>query len=100
MINIADYIPKGYHNRITREQLSRVTGYSDRKIREMIAENEELIINVDKGYFIPDEYCMYDRELVNLYFNRETKRAASVLKKIRKFRKMTGGKQYRVPLSA
>lgn len=49
MINIADYIPVGYYNRITREQLMLRTGYSDRKIRDMIADSEELIINVDKG---------------------------------------------------
>jgi len=100
MINIATYIPTGYSNRITREQLIVKTGYSDRKIREMIAESEELIINVDKGYFIPDERCLKDRELVNLYFNREKKRAKTVLKKIRKYIRMTDGKQYRVPLSA
>lgn len=100
MFNIADYIPTGYHNRITREQLIQLTGYSDRKIRDMIADSEELIINVDKGYFIPDEMCMYDRELVNLYFNREKKRAETVLRKIRKYRRMTRGLQYRVPRSA
>lgn len=100
MMNIADYIPVGYYNRITREQLMLRTGYSDRKIRDMIADSEELIINVDKGYFIPDERCMYDRELVNLYFNREKKRALTVLKKIKKYKKMTNGMQYRVPLTA
>lgn len=100
MINISDYIPTGYHNRITREQLERSTGYSDRKIRDLIADSDELIINVDKGYFIPDEKCLKDRELVNYYFNREKKRAETVLKKIRKYRKMTNGMQYRVPRRA
>lgn len=43
---------------------------------------------------------MYNRELVNLYFNREKKRALTVLKKIKKYKKMTNGMQYRVPLTA
>lgn len=100
MINIADYIPTGYRNRVTRKRLEYLTGYSDRQIREMIAESDELIINVDKGYFIPDDTCIRDRELVNLYFNREKKRAESVLKKINKYKKMTGGNEYRIPLGA
>lgn len=100
MINISDYIPTGYRNRISRELLIYKTGYSDRTIREMIAESEDLIINVDKGYFIPDETCIYDRELTAKYFEREMKRAEAVLKKMGKYKVMTNGRQYRIPLSA
>lgn len=99
MIKIEDYIPVGYYNRVTREQLQKRTGLSDRKIRELISESRELIINVDNGYFVPDERCMYDRELVNLYYHREKKRAESLLIKIRKYKHMTNGKEYRIPLT-
>ncbi len=57
MNNIEDYIPFGKENAIKREQLSVVTGCSDRIIRMMIADARKrvAIINIQdgNGYYRP-----------------------------------------------
>jgi hypothetical protein len=73
MTNISWYIPIGYENRISRSELSRRTGRTDRMIRKEIEhENRfggEIIINMGDGYFIPDP--VKDTWLLDSYLKRE-----------------------------
>jgi hypothetical protein len=73
MTNIAEYIPVGYENRVTRAELCRRTGRTDRMIRKEIEhENrfgEEIIINIGDGYFISDSEK--DTALLESYLKRE-----------------------------
>ena len=51
---IEDYIPAGYENRVSREDLKRRTGKNDRVIRDEISEAAErgiMIASLDGGYF-------------------------------------------------
>lgn len=86
---ISEYIPVGYNNRITREELGRRTGHSDRRIRDEIQyENEhgkELIINIDDAYFIPD--TVSDLSYIDTYLIREYSRVKAIAKKLRAMQK-------------
>ena len=55
MVAIIDAVPYGHDNAVTREELSRRTGLSNRALRDGINKGEELIINLQdgKGYFRP-----------------------------------------------
>lgn len=54
-MNISDYIPFGKDNAISRKKLEKVTGLSDRDIREEIAmaRRNTVILNLSngQGYF-------------------------------------------------
>lgn len=75
-IKIVDYIPFGKENAISRQQLVRTTGLSDRDMREIIslARRDTVILNLSngKGYFqpIPGE----EDDLVVKYFKQEDSR--------------------------
>lgn len=75
-LNISDYIPFGKDNAISRTQLAKVTGLSDRDLREVIslARRNTVILNLSngKGYFqpIPGE----EDDLVVKYFKQEDSR--------------------------
>ena len=55
MDNITEVIPYGHENAVTRAELVRRTGETDRVIRDAINKSEELIINLQdgRGYFKP-----------------------------------------------
>ncbi len=76
-ISIIDYIPRGKENAISREKLSQITGLSDRKMRQEIANarRDTCIINNqdNKGYYIPD-----NKEEVRRYIKQEEHRAKSI----------------------
>lgn len=83
-MNILDYIPTGHKNAITRHELCIKTGYSDRKVRDLIEEactREHPILNLQdgRGYFLPDKNEM---PLVRLYRNQENRRTASIRKRV------------------
>lgn len=87
-MNIADFIPLGMKNAITREELRKLTGLNDRQIREMIsqARRETPIISLDnKGYFIPSEDEKAD---VEKWIKQEEHRAKSI------FWSMAGAKKF------
>ncbi|MFR7762007.1 MAG: hypothetical protein ACLU1S_03015 [Eubacterium sp.] len=75
-IKIVDYIPFGKENAISRQQLERVTGLSDRDVREAIslARRNTVILNLSngKGYFQPIQG--EEDELVVKYFKQEDSR--------------------------
>lgn len=54
-MKIEDLISYGHDNAITGKELSILSGISERKIRDMIANSKELIINMQdgRGYFKP-----------------------------------------------
>lgn len=87
-MNIADFIPLGMKNAITREELRKLTGLNDRQIREMISQKrrEIPIISLDnKGYFIPTKE---EKPLVEKWVNQEKHRAKSI------FWSMAGAKKF------
>jgi hypothetical protein len=75
-IKIVDYIPSGKENAISRQQLERVTGLSDRDVREAIslARRNTVILNLSngKGYFQPIQG--EEDDLVVKYFKQEDSR--------------------------
>ena len=57
-MNVIDYLPVGTGcTPITRDELVRLTGVSDRKVRDEICrlKREIPIVNVGQGYYIPDD---------------------------------------------
>lgn len=80
--NIVDYIPVGHENAVTREQLSKLTKMSDRKVRKAIEKARETtcICNMSDGagYYIPTEL----RE-VELFIRQESARGKSVFRNLR-----------------
>lgn len=88
-MNILDHIPYGKDNAISRVQLIVATGYTDRKMRESIAQarRETPILNNQDGggYYQPTEA---DKPLVERFVRQEERRAKSIfysLKAARKF---------------
>lgn len=71
--NIVDYIPFGRDNAISRQQLAKATGLSDRKLRDAIslARRDTVILNLSngKGYFQPIKGK--EDDLVVQYFKQE-----------------------------
>lgn len=59
-MDIANYIPMGSKNAISREDLRILTGLDDRTLRDQINKSEELIINLTdgRGYYrpLPEDY--------------------------------------------
>lgn len=79
-MNIADFIPVGKENAVTREQLCRLTGLSDRVNRKLIeiARTEGVIIVNDsdgEGYYISEEEADIRRQI-----NTNHHRAMSILR--------------------
>ena len=76
---IEDYIPYGKENAVTREELVRRTGISDRNIREMIAKARRttLILNLQdgKGYYRPTKE---ERADVERFVKQEKSRAMHI----------------------
>ena len=87
---IADYIPHGYDNRVSRSELVQLSGHTYRKVRDAIAEEnisgDEIIISIDGGYFIPDG-SKEDRAYLNEYIAKEQHRAAEIKKKLSKIQR-------------
>ena len=82
-MNIVDFIPIGSKHAITREKLCNITGYPDRKIRELItlAGTEHIIINLQdgNGYFIPADD---EKVLIERYYHQEKSRLKANEKKV------------------
>ena len=89
-MNIREYIPKGQENAISRKNLCRRTGLSDRDLRAYIEKanqesDEPIICLLDgRGYFIP---LPSERDLVWQYIASETSRVNKLSKKLRNMRK-------------
>ena len=71
-MNIKNFIPKGYGNRISRNDLSFITGQTDRINRHMIEEAQRagtVIVSFDKGYFQRQDER--DDEYIRAYLAKE-----------------------------
>lgn len=84
-IDIEDYIPFGIDNAIRREELVKLTGLSDNKIRMHIASATRkgvLIINLGdgSGYFRPNKD---ELPFVRRYYNSERNRTIAIHKKMK-----------------
>ena len=83
-MNIADFIPVGKDNAISRSQLVKLTGLSDRIVRDMIAlERRNIaILNLQNGagYYIPSESEKADLER---FIKQEEARAKSIFWSLR-----------------
>ena len=93
---VADYIPEGKENAITRERLCAVTGLPDRKLREEIERARrrgEIIINAQDG---AGYYRSEDIRDIAKQYNTNERRALSILaqqKHLRKRLKAAGALQ-------
>ena len=86
-MNIVDYIPTGKDQAISRRRLVRLTGLSDRKVRDAIAKarRHTCIINDQdgNGYYIPKH-----KSEVENYIKQETHRAEMI------FYNLNGAKEF------
>lgn len=84
---IADYIPKGRENAITREHLCKITGLPDRKVREEIEQARRrgaIIVNAQDG---AGYYQTEDLGEIKRQFNQNERRAKSILAQQKHLRK-------------
>lgn len=83
---IEELIQIGRENAISRKELVLLTGYPDRDIRAAIEASNRPIINIGRGYFIPDRNDETDLALEAAYIRSEQMRVESLLYKLeRKF---------------
>lgn len=85
-MDITEFIPVGYKNRVSRQYLARATRTSDRFVRKAIESSEEPIISADGGYFIPGKNRT-DQNLARVYYLQEKARIKSLQKKLKKYKK-------------
>lgn len=95
-INIVDFIPEGSEKAISRRDLCRVTGLSDRVVRSLIEEarRETIIIsnNDGSGYWIyPENPTETEKQLLNKYVKQQESRAKSIFYALRPARLRTKG---------
>ena len=96
MINIVDYIPEGSERAISRKDLCRLTGLTDRNVRNLIEEarRETIIIsNTDgTGYWIyPEHPTDHEKEMLRKYVKQQESRAKSIFYALRPARLRTKG---------
>lgn len=79
--DILPYIPTGHRNAVTRSELCRRTGRSDRRIRDDIAAARltAVIVNLQdsKGYFIPNKEDYIDYLCTKVWYSQECSREKS-----------------------
>ncbi len=81
--DILDYIPKGQGNAITRAELCRRTGLTDRMMRDALhdAKLKTPVLNMQdgRGYFIPDMNTENDRLILQKHVRQEESRIKSTI---------------------
>ena len=82
MKDIADYIPVGYQNAISRHQLCIRSGLSDRDVRRAVKASHRLICNLSdgRGYFIPSEN---EEKYVRAFRIQENRRSLTTTKTVK-----------------
>jgi hypothetical protein len=86
-LDITNFIPVGHRNAVSRKYLVSATGLSDREVRRAIEMSESPIINLGRGYFIPDERDEVDCSEAAAYVAQERARIRAIEEKIQtKFR--------------
>lgn len=79
-MKIADFIPKGHENAVSREYLRAITHLPDRELRKLIAESEEQIFWFN-GYFRHKN--KKDLPYEEDYLRQEQARARAMNRKVR-----------------
>lgn len=76
-MNLLDFIPYGKENAVSRSQLCKLTGLTDRKVREQISQlrRTHVIINDQSGH---GYYRTTDRAEIERYVRQETARLKSI----------------------
>lgn len=76
-MNVADFVPFGEENAISRDRLCQLTGLHDRLLREAIsqARRNEAILNFGNGYFRPRDD---EKERAAAWVKQEGARAKSI----------------------
>lgn len=84
--DIANVIPVGHENAVSRKYLVSKTGMSDRAVRQAIELSDKPIINLGYGYFIPDMTNSIDCSETASYLAQEQSRIRTIEEKLeRKF---------------
>lgn len=87
-MKIEDYIPHGKENAITRPELARILGLTDRAVRkeiELARERGELICNDGdgQGYYMASDLTQIARQ-----YRMDRARALAVLRRLKTMRRM------------
>ena len=87
-MKIEDFIPEGKENAITRPELARVLGMTDRAVRkeiELARDRGALICNDGDGagYYTARDICQIERQ-----YRTDRARALAVLKRLKTMRRM------------
>lgn len=79
---IEEYIPFGKNNAISRKTLCSITGLSDRRIRDEIADARRyhVILNMQDGagYYRPDPSDPIEKLEIERFVHQETSRMKSI----------------------
>lgn len=89
---IEEFIPAGYHNRVSRPYLQSILHIPDREIRRQIEEAAErgiLIVSADGGYFQRKD--KNDDPYIEGYYAQERKRFTTQSKKLKRLRRAMEG---------
>ena len=83
MKDIAEYVPIGYKNAISRTQLAIRSGLSDRQLRKAIKDSNSLICNLSdgEGYFIPGDG---EERFVRAFRTQESRRSLTTTQTVKK----------------
>lgn len=89
---VLNVMPIGFDNRLSRKALSGICNLSDRQVRKAIEEivqsGQAIIINMKKGYFIPNLKNEKDKKYYNLFISQEQSRITNLQKKMKSYNKM------------
>jgi biotin operon repressor len=88
---VLPYIRVGRSNAVSRESLCSLVSLSDRKVRKCIEQARregEIIVSLDKGYYISD-----DLDEIAIFYHQEYARAISTLSRLTVIRRMLDSRQ-------
>lgn len=80
--DIANYIPTGHSNAISRDYLAKMFNVSERIIRQLMEKSPHPIVNMGYGYFIPDMTDEIDVSELHAYIQQEQRRIQSIQRKL------------------
>lgn len=90
---VLNVMPVGFDNRLSRKALISICGLSDRQVRKAIEDivesKQAIIINMHKGYFIPNLENKTDRDYYRLFISQEESRINKLNKKMKSYNKMS-----------
>lgn len=89
---VLNVMPVGFDNRLSRKALIGICGLSDRQVRKAIEDivesKQAIIINMHKGYFIPNLEDKTDRDYYRLFISQEQSRITKLRNKMYSYEEM------------